>query len=118
MKVVAIMKQGKSFVWLMMLLVVATMPALATTEVKLVASDAAGYDEFGQAVDISGNYLVVGAHEDDDMGERSGSAYIFRWDTDHWVEDAKLVAPDGTSGCQFGYVGVHFGRLRPGGGIP
>lgn len=99
-----ICKPGTAIGWLSVMLLLAALPALATTEVKLVAGDAADADEFGRAVDISGNYLIVGAHEDDDMGERSGSAYIFRWDTDHWVEDTKLVAPDGTSGCQFGYA--------------
>ncbi|MBN1296476.1 hypothetical protein JXA80_06825, partial [bacterium] len=44
-----------------------------------------------------------GAQEDDDMGDRSGSAYIFIWEADHWSEDTKLVAPDGTPGSQFGY---------------
>lgn len=63
---------------------------------KLIAPDAASFDYFGNAVGISGSYLVVGAPGDDDAGFASGSAYIYRtidggatWD---FVE--KIVAPD------------------------
>ena len=44
---------------------------------KLTATDAAGGDEFGRALAISGNYAIVGAYKDDDDGSSSGSAYIF-----------------------------------------
>ena len=44
---------------------------------KLVASDAAMLDHFGTSVAISGNVVVVGAHQDDDADIYSGSAYTF-----------------------------------------
>jgi len=44
---------------------------------KIVASDAAGGDNFGFSVDISGDYATVGANGNDDNGGNSGSAYIF-----------------------------------------
>jgi hypothetical protein len=44
---------------------------------KLIASDGERWDNFGQSVAISGDYLVIGAHWDDNDGIRSGSAYIF-----------------------------------------
>ena len=44
---------------------------------KLTASDGVAGDIFGGSVSISGDYVIVGAHEDDDNGTRSGSAYIF-----------------------------------------
>ena len=44
---------------------------------KLTASDAAGGDNFGISVAISGDTVVIGAPNDDDDGSRSGSAYIF-----------------------------------------
>jgi hypothetical protein len=44
---------------------------------KLTADDAATEDYFGGSVSISGDYAVVGAYDDDDAGERSGSAYIY-----------------------------------------
>ncbi|MBU1683620.1 right-handed parallel beta-helix repeat-containing protein, partial [Patescibacteria group bacterium] len=44
---------------------------------KLVASDGAIEDFFGQAVSISGDNGIVAAHWDDDRGNNSGSAYIY-----------------------------------------
>jgi hypothetical protein len=43
----------------------------------IIASDAAGIDEFGYSVSISGNTVIVGAHLNDDVVQDSGSAYIF-----------------------------------------
>jgi len=34
-------------------------------------------DRFGVTVSVSGNYVVVGAHRDDDLSENAGSAYLF-----------------------------------------
>jgi hypothetical protein len=72
-------------------------------EQKLLASDGAAYDSFGWSVSISGDYAIVGAHEDDDKGIESGSAYIFRWDGTSWSQQAKLTASDGAAGDYFGY---------------
>lgn len=44
---------------------------------KLIASDTASMDLFGESVAISGNRAIVGAPGDDDNGSMSGSAYIF-----------------------------------------
>jgi len=44
---------------------------------KLTASDGAPNDYFGKVVAISGTYVVVGAEEDDDKADGSGSAYIY-----------------------------------------
>ena len=46
-------------------------------EQKLIASDAASFDQFGSSVTISGDTVIVGAWEDDDGGNGSGSAYVF-----------------------------------------
>jgi hypothetical protein len=46
-------------------------------EQKLTASDADTGDTFGVSVSISGDYVIVGAHGNDDNGENSGSAYIY-----------------------------------------
>jgi hypothetical protein len=75
------------------------------TEVtKLVASDGAGSDIFGYAVSISGKTILVGAHQDDDNGTDSGSAYIFQWDGTGWSEETKLTACDGAVNDYFGYA--------------
>lgn len=46
-------------------------------EQKLTASDGAQNDYFGDSVSISGNVALVGSWFDDDLGNASGSAYIF-----------------------------------------
>ncbi len=71
---------------------------------KLTASDGAGWDRFGCCVSTNGTWAVVGADEDDDDGDRSGSAYIFQYDGSAWAEQAKLTAHDGAAGDIFGYA--------------
>jgi len=72
-------------------------------EKKLIASDGASGDRFGKSVSISydGNTIVVGAYRDGDNGTDSGSAYIYRWDGNSWVE-TKLISNDGEAGDYFG----------------
>ncbi|MCP3663241.1 MAG: hypothetical protein GY696_12230 [Gammaproteobacteria bacterium] len=41
------------------------------------ADDGAKWDEFGASVAIDGNNVLIGAPEDDDKGEDTGSAYLF-----------------------------------------
>ncbi len=70
---------------------------------KLTASDAASLDYFGCDVAIYGNYVVAGAFGQDDNGSESGVAYLFEYQTDTWVEIAKLIASDGEAYDDFGY---------------
>ena len=70
-------------------------------ETKLVASDAAGNDQFGFSVSISGDTAIVGSFLDDDAGTDSGSAYIYKFDGTNWNE-TKLVASDAAGSDQFG----------------
>ena len=69
----------------------------------LTASDASLDDRFGSYVDLDDDRIIIGASEDDDLGESSGSAYIFEEDTDgNWNEIAKLTAAGGMAGDRFG----------------
>jgi hypothetical protein len=61
-------------------------------EAKLLASDGAGDDWFGDSVSVIGDLALVGAPGDDDNGLNTGSAYVFRFDGTDWVEEAKLLA--------------------------
>jgi len=73
---------------------------------KLLASDGFEYDQFGYSVSINGNYAIVGAWGDDDMGDDSGSAYIFApndFDPNNWDQEIKLTASDGDPCEYFGY---------------
>ena len=69
---------------------------------KLVADDGAPYDEFGSDVSISGDTAVVGARHDDDLGNDSGAAYIFREVGGAWAQVTKLTADDGSGSQEFG----------------
>ena len=46
---------------------------------KFLSTDAYIGDKFGVSVSISDNYSIIGAHQDDDKGDLSGSAYIFKY---------------------------------------
>ena len=59
-------------------------------QAKLTASEPLSSDEFGYAVAISGDVVVVGAHRDDEAGSDSGSVYVFRFDGSAWPQEAKL----------------------------
>ncbi len=72
-------------------------------EAKLLASDGSGYDHFGRAVSISGDTAIVGSRLDDDNGDDSGSAYIYRFNGKQWVEEVKLLASDGKALDNFGH---------------
>ena len=75
---------------------------------KLTASDGAGNDEFGISVAVHDDTIVVGAHQDDDSGDDSGSAYVFARDSSMWSQKAKLTASDAATGDEFGIsVAVH-----------
>ncbi len=69
---------------------------------KLTASDAEAGDWFGDRVAIDGDVAVVGAEENDDAGEQTGSAYVYRFDGTDWVEEAKLLASDAVATARFG----------------
>lgn len=60
----------------------------------LLANDRAADDEFGTAVAVSGDTVVVGAHREDDGSTRdTGAAYVFvRGSDGSWTQQAKLTA--------------------------
>ncbi|MDD3860169.1 MAG: MBG domain-containing protein, partial [Bacteroidales bacterium] len=81
------------------------------TEVqKIVASDRSAADYFGYAVDISGDYIVVGAYMEDEneVGAatmaNAGSAYIFYNNAGTWEQTQKIVALDRYNNDYFGYA--------------
>jgi len=72
---------------------------------KLQADDSMEVDNFGNAVAISGDYIVVGAEEDDSVGNNIGSAYLFRKSqSDNAITQiTKIEASDFEVGDKFGH---------------
>ena len=68
----------------------------------LTANDAAEDDEFGNSVAVDGDTVIIGAREDDDDGEDSGSAYVFIRNGSSWIQQAKLTASDAKAYDWFG----------------
>lgn len=71
---------------------------------KLLAGDGASFDNFGTSVAIFDDTALVGAPGDDGGANvDQGSAYIFaRNSGSGWVQQARLVAADGTEYAFFG----------------
>jgi hypothetical protein len=64
--------------------------------------DAEEDDYFGRAIAVWGDIIVVGHPKDDDLGEGSGSVYVFRFDGDEWPLEQKIQLPDGRESDFFG----------------
>lgn len=82
---------------------------------KLSNSDQDDYDRFGWDVEISGDFIIVGAYGEDHNADdavslsKAGSAYVFeRGDDEVWVEVQKLVPFDRAANDEFGWsVSIH-----------
>jgi hypothetical protein len=76
-----------------------------TQQHKLVASDAALFDNFGYSVALSGDTLLVAANADDVNNIiNAGSVYVFVRAGGAWTQQSKLSASDAGFGEQFGQV--------------
>jgi hypothetical protein len=70
---------------------------------KLFAADGATGDNFGRAVTLDGNTVLIGAWLDSNLLHSSqGSAYVFARTGTVWNVQEKLVANDAASGDLFG----------------
>lgn len=71
---------------------------------RIEASDVIEHfdDDFGTAVDIYGDYIVVGADHSRHSLDVSGAAFVFKMENGRWTEIAKLEASDESPGDEFG----------------
>jgi collagen type VII alpha len=77
-----------------------------TEQAKLLASDTATDDTFGQSVALSadGNTALIGARgEDTSPNSNNGAAYVFTRSGSTWTEQQKLLASDAAGSDTFGY---------------
>lgn len=68
-------------------------------------------DFFGFTVAVHNDHIVVGAPQDDDRGDLSGSIYVFNKNeggASNWGQVAKKTASDGVASAAFGFsVAIH-----------
>lgn len=84
-----------ALVFLMMIFLSLPAQAQWVQQQKLLGSSGAAFDQYGNAVSISGNWAVVGSTFDDEVGFNAGAAYIYRFNSqsEQWEEEQKLL-PD------------------------
>ncbi len=71
-------------------------------QAELLADDGAQDDRFGSSVCLSGDTAIVGAANNNDNGQVSGSAYIFTRSGGVWTQQVKLLPADNEAGDWFG----------------
>lgn len=71
-------------------------------QAKLVADDGGDGEDFGQSIALSGDAILVGAPNDNELGAAAGAAYRFTRSGAAWTQAAKLLASDGESVDFFG----------------
>lgn len=74
-----------------------------TEQAKIVPADAVALDNFGAAVDLEGDYMVVGSVGHDVAAGDSGAVYVYMYDgVGNWNFQQKLSASDGAFQDYFG----------------
>jgi hypothetical protein len=74
-----------------------------TNQQKILASDGAASDHFGNSISISGDSVVAGANLDDVLANADqGSAYVFMRSGATWYEQQHLTASDGSASDDYG----------------
>ncbi len=80
--------------------------AMWSLDQKLIASDAADGDGFGQSVSMGGDAIVVGAilRNCNAGGGRCGAAYVFNFNGVNWMQQQILTPADAIGGDKFGHA--------------
>lgn len=79
----------------------------------LFATAPASGDQFGYAVDVEGDRIVVGARGRHTAAAKGGSVFVFERDVGgNWLVVQEIVAPDAAAGDEFGFdVALSGGRI-------
>ncbi len=71
---------------------------------QLIGSDTTTSDQFGFAIDVSGDTAVVGVPLDNNIGgSDAGAVSVFRWTGIKWIQEAKLITNDAVANDQLGF---------------
>jgi hypothetical protein len=82
---------------------------LSATPTKLAPSGLDENDNFGFAIAVTSNLIVVGAKDDDDQGSQAGAVYVY--DATNLSATPTKLAPSGLgTGDQFGYSVTAYGN--------
>ncbi len=73
-----------------------------TQKAKLAPVNGSARNLFGSAVDIDGDWAVIGAYREDNKYFDDGSVYVYRLSSSAWSLDVELTAADADSGDFFG----------------
>src|SRR5262245_52922132 len=74
-----------------------------TQQAQLLASDGRDFDDFGVAVAIEGDTILVAADSTDGpLSGAVGAVYVYSWTGAEWVQTQKMIASDGERGGFFG----------------
>ena len=94
----------KSFPMILMLLGL-TLPVIAgwSPRQKIASTPRGVGAQFGNAVAVSGNTMVVGARFDGTTASQAGAAYVYVLNGGTWTQQAVLLANDGAVADKFGY---------------
>ncbi|MBL1218926.1 MAG: hypothetical protein D8M59_15710 [Planctomycetes bacterium] len=76
----------------------------------LTALDEQSGRVYGSSLAVDTDVVLVGAYFDNDQAERSGAAYLYRYDGIEWAEQGKLTASDGRFYDKFGCSVSLFGQ--------
>ncbi|MFT7669267.1 MAG: hypothetical protein ACI8X5_001967 [Planctomycetota bacterium] len=75
---------------------------------KIAPDDAAAGDRFGISASINGDYALIGAVFDDDLGNNAGAVYVFTRTPSGYFQTGKIYGSDTEAGDQLGHEnGVH-----------
>lgn len=76
--------------------------ATFTQRQKLTSEPRGVGAQFGNAVAVSGNTMVIGAQFDSTTASQAGAAFVFVFDGTGWNQQARLLASDGVLADKFG----------------
>ncbi len=72
-------------------------------EQKLLPEEGGAVDDyFGYTVAVSNDFILIGKPFGDELGPGSGSAYVFHYDGENWIQQTKLLAWEPTWADFFG----------------
>ncbi len=75
----------------------------AIGEIKVTPPDNSQYQAFGRSVSIYDNWAVIGACRDNTADKNAGAAYIYKNESETWIQYGKLVPDDLRPHDYFGY---------------